>query len=276
MESKTDLFIFADSSSVGCAKIWTRECGIRDKVEFEYIDYDMSVYAIPHDLSDSEIKRCYDTAFYLHLGDGDFERIRAIDFASYNRVVVWHAWDSKSLLVLFFICHVCNTDVFHINIGEQPEFINSGMRYLCHADIGFMTENAFYKQIKLVTNEEREKYDKIWQNLYGSDTLPKIAMGYDIICKEQAFVEDILYKHIKKEAINVYGIIGETIASYTKNFCFCPFYLYYILLGLVKAGKAEIVNPKIREGQHLDYYAAATFINGIDVSGKYNFAVRLT
>jgi hypothetical protein len=79
------LFIFADSSSVGCAKIWTRECGIRDKVEFEYIDYDMSVYAIPHDLSDSEIKRCYDTAFYLHLGDGDFERIRAIDFASYNR-----------------------------------------------------------------------------------------------------------------------------------------------------------------------------------------------
>ena len=274
MDKKKDLYIFSDSSSVGCAKMWTWKCGIRDNVDLEYIDYDMSVYGIPRNLSDEEIERCNNIANYLFLGEEDFNRIKRINFSAYNKIVVWHSWDSKSLLVLYFICSITECDIYHINVVEQKEI--SHIKYMGEiSNFNLFADNEIYKRAKLVDKNERLMFKEIWEGLYGTDLLPKVADGYKIICKDMNYVKEMILNHVTKRKQPAFGVIKKTISDYPKEILFCPYYLYYALLELAKEGKVSLIDPKKKEGQHLFFYPEETIIDGIDVSGSYSFDVKL-
>ena len=84
----------------------------------------------------------------------------------------------------------------------------------------------------------------------------------------------MLYSHITNEPTLALKIVRETFDDFPKEICFDFFYLCYVLLELVKDGKVEITNPEKRNGQHLWFFPKETIINGIDVSGSYNFDVK--
>lgn len=269
-----DLYIFSSASAVGSARMWTWECGIKDNVDFAYLDYDMAQYGVPKDLSDDEVNRCHDIAYYCHLGEGSLKKLRKIDFSLYDKIVVWHDFSSQSLLVLYFICEITNKDIYHINVKEQPELICSQSKYIGEIAPEVMVEHEFYKRIVKVSDSERELFHRIWLEIQGTDLQPKIADGYNIICKTKEFVKDLLLKNINEE-ISVYKAIHKTITTeYKKEYCFDDFYLYYMLIELVEEGKLSISCPEDRGMPYRVYYPEEKFINGIDVSGNYSFKVR--
>ena len=203
-------------------------------------DYCFDVDGLPKDLSKGEIERCNNLSHcsLWHLPD-------RVAFDEYSKLIVWHSWDSASLLILYFVCTLHKSNLYHINVSDR-DFA------LTHHNV----ENLIRKA-KLLQEWENEKFCNIYKSMLGTDGIPKIAKGYQIVCKSKEFVKEKLMENIKAHP-QYYGVIlGKTIARFPRNYCFHASYLEYILFEMLNEGSIEPTG--IVKSENLERFFNTTF-----------------
>lgn len=185
-------------------------------------NYCFDVDGLPKDLSKEEIERCNNLSHCSLWPLPD-----RVAFDEYSKVIVWHSWDSASLLMLYFVCTLHKSNLYHINV-------RGGEFTVTHHNV----ENLI-REAKLLQEWENEKFCNIYKSMLGTDGIPKIAKGYQIVCKSKEFVREILMKNIKVH-FQYYGVVlGKTIARYPRNYHFHASYLDYILFEMLEEGSIE-------------------------------------
>lgn len=113
--------------------------------------------------------------------------------------------------------------------------------------------------MKLLSKEERVYFNAIYASLSGTERVPKIAEGFEIICKSKDFVKSLLMNHITKTPKLWGRIVGETISRFPKEYIFDSIYLTCLILEMIEDG--TIKPAKIKRGkpllQHLLYVGLA-------------------
>ena len=134
-----------------------------------------------------------------------------------------------------------------------------------------------FERIKLLTDKERTLFNGIYSSLLGTEGVPKIADGKQIICKSKEFVKSLLLKHLTKTPKPYARIVGETISEFPKEYLFDPMYLDCLILEMIEDGT---LNPlRIRRDNSKKPYPIGGFYNrkylykGEDMCKWYDFSV---
>ena len=266
---KKTLHIGDNASWEGCMKLSMHGIAPKDSYVIMGFDYSFCTACLPRNLSREELKRCI-SGSHTHLCQDLVLRFADIDLKAFDKVVIWHTYDSNSLLLLYFFSSIVEGDLYHCLIvgdddmkwtgGATPENLQDGV-----------------ERIQLLTDEERTSFNEIYSSLLGTEGVPKIADGKQIICKSKEFVKSLLLKHLTKTPKPYAKIVGETISEFPKEYLFDPMYLDCLILEMIEDGT---LNPlRIRRDNSKKPYPIGGFYNrkylykGEDMGKWYDFSV---
>ena len=266
---KKTLHIGDNNSWEGSMKLSMYKLAPKDSFDIMAFDYSFCTACLPRGLSKLELERCLKgthTTLYNNL----VIRFANIDLRAYDKIVIWHTYDSNSLLLLYFFSSIVEGDLYHCLIVSDDDTKWTG---------GATPENLQdgFERIKLLTDKERTLFNGIYSSLLGTEGVPKIADGKQIICKSKEFVKSLLLKHLTKTPKPYARIVGETISEFPKEYLFDPMYLDCLLLEMIEDG--ELKPLRIKRDKSYRPYPIGGFYNrtytykGEDMSKWYGFSV---
>ncbi len=263
------LHISDTSSWEGCMKFAMYDFRPKDSYDIMAFDYSFCTACLPKNLSKQELERCLKgthTTLYNNL----VMRFADIDLSSYNKIVIWHACDSNSLLLLYFFSTVVKGDLYHCRLETDEEKIYTG------AASPNEIQTNFYK-IQMLSKEERCLFNEIYSSLSKTEGIPKIADGYHIICKSKEFVMSLMMKHLTKTPKHYVRIVGDTIVEFPKEYLFDSMYLECLILEMIEMRKLKPLKI-IRDNSKKPYpiggfYNRTYHYKGEDMGKWYEFSV---
>lgn len=192
--------------------------------EVLYLDYAFDVDAVPVDLSQKEIDRCMKLAHSKYAPSPEtFERLGNIDFADFDKVIIWHTSHAQSLMFMYFICKNFNYPLYHIekdlssippmSVDEYNEHVNTA---------------------SLITDQERDKFITIYNSLIGTDGIPKIIEKGKIVCKSKDFVKSLILDELGETPESVYPFVGKVYPKFYKRYGFDFAYIEMMILELIQ------------------------------------------
>lgn len=232
-------------------------------------DYSFCTSCLPQDLTRQELERCINGS-YTNLNADLILRFADIDLKAYDKIVVWHTYDSNSLLLLYFFSTIVEGDLYHCVIKGDDEDMKTGAA--TPKDL-----RAGVHDIKMLSKEERLLFNEIYVSLSGTEGIPKIADGYQIVCKSKEFVRDLLMKHVAKSPKTYSRIVGETISQFPKEYLFDCMYLDCMILEMIEDGTLKPLRI-IRDNRRRSYpiggfYTRKYLYKGEDMGKWYGFSV---
>ena len=266
---KKTLHIGDSDSWEGCMKFSIYGLAPRDGYDIMGFDYPFCTACLPRNLSRDELKRCI-SGSHNYLYKDLILRFADIDLKAYDKIVIWHTYDSNSLLLLYFFSSIVEGNLYHCitEVGDGTKWTG-----------GSTPENLQYgfERIKLLTDEERTLFNEIYSSLLGTEGVPKIADGKQIICKSKEFVKSLLLKHLTKTPKPYARVVGETISEFPREYRFDPMYLDCLILEMIEDGTLKPLRI-IRDNSKRPYpiggfYNRKYLYKGEDMGGWYNFSV---
>lgn len=266
---KKTLHIGDNDSWEGCMKLTMYDIAPKGSYDILSFDYSFCTACLPHNLSRQEIERCL-KGTHSTLTNDLVLRFADIDLKAYDQIVIWHTHDSNSLLLLYFFSTIVEGDLYHCIIRGDDEDMKTG------AATPTNLENSMHN-IKILTKEERIMFKEIYASLSESEGIPKIAKGYQIVCKTKDFVKELLLKHVTSTPKPYARVVGETIAQFPKEYLFDSMYLDCIILEMIKDATLKPLRI-IRDNRKRAYpiglfYTRAYYYKGEDMGNWYGFSV---
>ena len=266
---KKTLHIGDNDSWEGCMKLSLHGTAPRESYDIFSFDYSFCTACLPQNLSRQEIERCL-KGTHSSLYNNLILRFADIDLKAYDKIVIWHTYDSNSLLLLYFFSTIVEDDLYHCIIRGNGEDMKTGAATPENLEDGM-------HNIKILSKEERIMFNKIYASLSESESIPKIADGYQIVCKSKEFVKELLLKHITKTPKPYARIVGETIALFPKEYLFDCMYLDCLILEMIEEGTLKPLRI-IRDNRRRPYpiggfYNKKYMYKGEDMGEWYGFSV---
>ena len=266
---KKTLHIGDNASWEGCMKLSMHGIAPKDSYVIMGFDYSFCTACLPRNLSREELERCL-KGTYTTLYNDLVMRFADIDLKAYDKIVIWHTYDSNSLLMLYFFSLIIEGELYHIIIKGEDENMKTGGATPedIHSSLG---------KIKLLSKEERTLYSEIYASLLDTEGIPKIANREQIICKSKEFVKSLLLKHLTKTPKSYARIVGETISEFPKEYIFDPMYLDCLIFEMIEDGTLKPL--RIKRDNKLRQYPIGGFYNrtytykGEDMGKWYGFSV---
>lgn len=198
------LHLTSSSAAAGCLK-QTCKLTTGGRNEVLALDYAFDVDALPSDLSEAEIKRCVDMAHSKNSPtEAVFERLDDMDFADFDKVIIWHTGHAQSLLFMYFICKIYNTPLYHVEKDLSESKPSSLDEYKQ------LVENA-----KLISSLEHEHFVETCNSLLGTDGVPKVVENGKIVCKTKDFVTSLILDELGETPESVYPFVARCTLSFT-------------------------------------------------------------
>lgn len=266
---KKTLHIGDNDSWEGCMKLSMYGMAPKDSYEILSFDYSFCTDCLPQNLTKQEIERCLNGS-HTTLTNDLVLRFADINLKAYDKIVIWHTYDSNSLLLLYFFSTIVEGDLYHCLINGDDENMKTGAAR--PGDIQNSLNN-----IKMLSKDERAMYNEIYASLSGTEGIPKIADGYHIICKSKEFVRDRLLRNVTRLPKPYARIVGETIAQFPKEYLFGSMYLECIILEMIEDGTLKPLNI-IRDNRKRPYPIGGFFkrtylYEGEDTGKWFGFSV---
>lgn len=225
---KKTLHIGDNVSWEGCMKYIMPSVAPRGSYDIMGFNYSFCTSCMPKNLSMEELERCLKGTF-TNLYNDNVLRFADIKLIDYDKIVVWHTFDSNSLLLLYFFSTIVEGDLYHCLIHGEDKDMKTGS-----AAPEDLKEGV--NRIQLLSREERIMFNEIYSSLSDTEGIPKIAEGLQIICKSKEFVKGLILRNIVKSPQSYARIIGETIALFPKEYLFDPIYLECLILEMIEDG----------------------------------------
>lgn len=187
---KKTLYIGDNVSWEGSMKYIMQSIAPRSSYDIMGFEYSFCTSCMPKNLSKEELIRCLEGTF-TNLYNDNVLRFANLKLNDYDRIVVWHTFDSNSLLLLYFFCSIVEGDLYHCLIQGEDKNMKTGA-----ATPEDLKEGLNCTQ--LISNEERALFNDIYSSLSETEGIPKIADGYQIVCKSKEFVRELIMKHVTK------------------------------------------------------------------------------
>lgn len=266
---KKTLHIGDNDSWEGCMKLSLYRTAPKDTYDIQSFDYSFCTACLPQNLSRQEIERCL-KGTHSSLYNDLVLRFADIDLNAYDKIVIWHTYDSNSLLLLYFFSSIVKGDLYHCVIRGDEEDMKTG------AATPENLEDSM-QNIKLLSKEERMMFNEIYVSLSESEGVPKIADGYQIVPKSKEFVKELLLKHITKTPKTYARVVGETIAQFPKEYLFDCMYLDCMILEMIEESTLKPLRI-IRDNRNRPYpiggfYTKTYRFKGEDMGKWYGFSV---
>ena len=266
---KKTLHIGDNDSWEGCMKLALYGTAPKDTYDILSFDYSFCTACLPQNLSSKELERCL-KGTHSSLYNNLILRFADIDLKAYDKIVIWHTYDSNSLLLLYFFSTIVEGDLYHCVIRGSDEDMKTG------AATPDNIEDAIHN-IKLLSKEERLMFNDIYSSLAESEGIPKIANGYQIVCKSKEFVKELLLKNVTKTPKPYARIVGGTIAKFPKEYLFDSMYLECLLLEMIEEGTLKplrILRDNRRRPYPIGGFFTRTYLyKGEDMGKWYGFSV---
>ena len=178
-----DLYIFSGASEVGMAKMaFHEEIFTSKEVDVVYLPYELHCNVLPKSLSNEDIEECIKLCpSFLEVDK--FHEFAKIPFHEYRRVVIWHSYDSNTLMLLYFLSYVLKRDLHYVNVCHyKREFIGK-------LGYDFDALNECLKFCVRMTPEEQNEYAGYYQMLLESKGNIKIVKNgiHLFFCSGQTF-----------------------------------------------------------------------------------------
>ena len=120
---KKTLHIGDNASWEGCMKLSMHGLAPKDSYAIMGFDYSFCTACLPRNLSREELKRCI-SGSHTHLCQDLVLRFADIDLKAFDKVVIWHTYDSNSLLLLYFFSSIVEGDLYHcLIVGDDDKNI---------------------------------------------------------------------------------------------------------------------------------------------------------
>lgn len=263
------LHLTSSAAAEGCLK-QTCKLTAGGRNEVLALDYAFDVDALPSDLSESEIKRCVDMAHSKNSPtEAVFERLDDMDFADFDKVIIWHTGHAQSLLFMYFICKIYNTPLYHVekDLSESKPLSLDEYKQL--------VESA-----KVISSQERERFVETYNSLLGSDGVPKVVENGKIVCKSKDFVKSLILDELGQKPESVYPFVGKVYPKLYKRFGFDFAYIEMMILELIQ--DEEIVPSDIEtvpEDEHQSSFEFSIsldfFFRGKPIKDWFKFSISI-
>ena len=257
---------------------------LKQKGDIGIFPLNISYRAVPKSLNADEIERCIKQE-YVSYENESIRNFTQIQFDKYKKVIVWHTKDSASLLLFYFICRILpNNNLYHIlisNSGYLESYVDS------------------YNHCKKLTSHQYTKFQNIYLTLLGSDGIPKIAKGWQIVLTDQERWKKHILRQVNMQPRSLNRIIGESMGKQPMT---CGFrYDFYLALifelieekkiipveietkpdqiieDVMKSGRFQSVkefkklNPILKIGDFCNNLGKNHIYNGVDLCKCYRF-----
>ena len=266
---KKTLHIGDNDSWEGCMKLSLYRTAPKDTYDIKCFDYSFCTACLPQNLSRQEIERCL-KGTHSSLYNDLVLRFADIDLNAYDKIVIWHTYDSNSLLLLYFFSTIVKGDLYHCVIRGDEEDMKSGAATPEDLKDGL-------NRIQLLSNADRTMFNKIYSSLSDTEGVPKIADGYQIVCKSKEFVKGLLMNNVTRSPKSYARIIGETIAQFPKEYLFDSMYLECLILEMIEDGTLKpvrIIRDNSRRPYPIGGFYTKTYRYKDEDTGKwYGFSV---
>lgn len=119
---KRVLHIVNGRSVKGTLRYAFREMNINDNIVCFPID--LSISYIPKDFSDKELCFALASCDRIYCFE-DLKKFISTDYSVYNKVIVWHGWSARDLLLLYLMSVIVEENIYSIDIRESQEFMKA-------------------------------------------------------------------------------------------------------------------------------------------------------
>jgi len=249
------LHLTSSAAAEGCLK-QTCKLTAGGRNEVLALDYAFDVDALPSDLSESEIKRCVDMAHSKNSPtEAVFERLDDMDFADFDKVIIWHTGHAQSLLFMYFICKIYNTPLYHVekDLSESKPLSLDEYKQL--------VESA-----KVISSQERKRFVETYSSLLGTDGVPKVVENGKIVCKSKDFVKSMILDELGETPESVYPFVGKVYPNFHKRFGFDFAYIEMMILELIQ--EEEIIPSAIETEPKDEHQSSFEFSISLDFAFK--------
>ena len=191
-----------------------------------WLPIDLSISYIPKDFSDKEL--CFALASCDGLDRYDMmKKFLSTDFSSYDKVVVWHGWSARDLLLLYLMSVLVDGNLYCIDIRESSEFMNVhldrspsklflDMDYVSPYDVSIM-----FAHEKHLSREAIQHYREEWCRWANTNTSFRFSNVHTGIIEEypECFMDESIIEYA--ESGLKYGrILGNVMFKY--DYLFIP------------------------------------------------------
>lgn len=242
-----DLYIFSDDSDVGLAKMaFHEEIFISKKVDVVYLPYELYCNVLPKSLSSEDIEECIKLCpSFLEVDK--FREFAKIPFHEYRRVVIWHSYDSNTLMLLYFLSYVLKRDLHYVNVCHyKRDFIGK---------LGYDSLKECLKFCVPMTSVEQNEYAGYYQLLLESKRNIKIVKNGRIECVDDECIKQIILNVLTETPVNIFRVIGYACRKCAEEYNVrIVHYFYVIIFDLINEGKIKYI-------PHAYMYPMKVFLN---------------
>lgn len=244
-----DLYIFSGASEVGMAKMaFHEEIFTSKEVDVVYLPYELHCNVLPKSLSSEDIEECIKLCpSFLEVDK--FHEFAKIPFHEYRRVVIWHSYDSNTLMLLYFLSYVLKRDLHYVNVCHyKREFIGK-------LGYDFDALNKCLKFCVRMTPEEQKEYAGYYQMLLESKGNIKIVKNGKIECVDDEFIRNMILDVLTETPVNISRVMSYACVKCAEEYNVQIFhYLYVIIFDLINEGKIKYI-------PHAYMYPMKVFLN---------------
>ena len=191
------------------------------------LDYPFDVDAVPVDFSQEEIARCVKLAHSkISTNEVVFDRISNINLEDYDKVFIWHAENARSVMTMCFLCKNFNHPLYRIEKDLS-----------CETPISADEYNRLVESAKLITEQERERYIANYNELIGTDGIPKVLENGKVVCKSKDYVKSLILDELGEKPQSVYPFVGKVYQKFHKRYGFDFTYIELMILEMIQDDK---------------------------------------
>lgn len=271
------LHIVCGASAAGTSREALRRIGC--EAEVAAFPCSLRYGALFRDFSDGSLRRYADEIGRLTGCAGTFEPLRdfvGVDFAAYDRVVVWHGDDVDERLMYYLVCALAPAaPLYEVDVTAVRPLLKHSVRGVSLSICSVDNVVWLYERIAIVGVEERKEAVSAWNGWRCSDAALRILSENGIAEVTEDFFDDIIVATCGTEYRKTARVIGEVLCA--TDFAVGDSFLLRRIVTLLREGRlsarAEEVPEKVRRA-----IAASgiepLIVGGVDVSAMSLFSVK--
>ena len=220
MKEKT-LHVVKGMSERGSLRYGLSLMGIEEDII--YLPIDLSIGYLPKDFSDKEL--CFALASWNNMDYFDvLKSFVKTDFSGYDKVIVWHGWSARDLLLLYLMSVLVDEKLYQVDIRDCSDFIKKKRcEYPDMACVspGDISEYNMISLAKPLNEKELKNYREQWNKWVNSGSCYRFSDTKTGIIKE--YPEDYFDESIieyAKTCSDYRRITGDVMWDY--DYLFIP------------------------------------------------------
>ena len=204
----------------GTLRMGLREMNI--KPEITYLPIDLSCGYIPKDFSDKEL--CFALASHGQIKIFDeLKKFVTTDYSQYEKVVVWHGWSARDLLLLYLMSVIVDEKLYCIDIRESQEFMKvyqkrSPSQFFPDMDNVSPYDISQYNMISLakqLSQKEIQSYREKWSRWANSKSPFRFSSMHTGIIEEypESFMDESIIE-LAKSGLDYRRVVGNIMLKF--------------------------------------------------------------